>query len=46
MIDTDTPSLLDFTFNGWGLKFASNWINQITGHAVEAGALKGKYRLS
>ena len=43
MIDTDTPSLLDFTFNGWGLKFASELDNQITKHAVEAGALKGQY---
>ena len=40
MIDTGTPSLLDFTFNGWGLKFASELDNQITKHAVEAGALK------
>ena len=37
------PSLLDFTFNGWGLKFASELDNQITKHAVEAGALKGQY---
>ena len=43
MIDTGTPSLLDFTFNGWGLKFASELDNQITKHAVEAGALKGQY---
>ena len=37
MIDTDTPSLLDFTFNGWGLKFASELDNLITGQAVKAG---------
>ena len=43
MIDTGTPSLLDFTFNGWGLKFASELDNQITKQAVEAGALKGQY---
>ena len=24
------PSVLDFTFNGWGLKFPANWDNQIT----------------
>lgn len=43
MIDVDAPSLLDFTFNGWGLKFASDLDNQITRHAVEAGVLKGRY---
>ena len=37
MIDTGTPSLLDFTFNGWGLKFASELDNLITGQAVKAG---------
>ena len=30
MIDTGNPSLLDFTFNGWGLKFASELDNLIT----------------
>ena len=29
MIDTGNPSLLDFTFNGWGLKFASELDNLI-----------------
>lgn len=43
MIDNGTPSLLDFTFNGWGLKFASDLDNRITRQAVEAGALKGNY---
>lgn len=43
MIDNGTPSLLDFKFNGWGLKFASDLDNQITRQAVEAGALKGTY---
>ena len=43
MIDNGTPSLLDFTFNGWGLKFASNLDNRITRHAVEAEVLKGHY---
>ncbi|MDR0962008.1 MAG: agmatine deiminase family protein [Mediterranea sp.] len=41
--DTEEPSLLDFTFNGWGLKFASDKDNRITRHAVEAGALHGRY---
>ena len=43
MVDTEGASLLDFTFNGWGLKFASELDNQITKQAVEAGALKGQY---
>lgn len=43
MLDADEPSLLDFTFNGWGLKFASDKDNEITRRAVKAGALKGKY---
>ena len=29
MMDADGPSLLDFTFNGWGLKFASHLDNQV-----------------
>lgn len=43
MIDGGNPSLLDFTFNGWGLKFASDRDNRITRHAIEAGVLKGHY---
>ena len=43
MIDNGTPSLLDFTFNGWGLKFASDLDNRIPRHAVEAEVLKGHY---
>lgn len=44
MINPDAvPVLLDFTFNGWGLKFASDLDNRITRHAVENGALKGHY---
>lgn len=43
MTDTDGPSLLDFTFNGWGLKFASDKDNRITRRAVEAGVLKERY---
>lgn len=43
MMDVDAPSLLDFTFNGWGLKFASDLDNRITRKAVEAGLLKGRY---
>lgn len=43
MLDTDGASLLDFMFNGWGLKFASDKDNLITRHAIAAGALKGNY---
>jgi agmatine/peptidylarginine deiminase len=43
MIEEGQPVLLDFTFNGWGLKFASDKDNQITRRLVEAGALNGRY---
>lgn len=43
MIDNGTPSLLDFKFNGWGLKFAADLDNMITKKAVEAGVLNGQY---
>jgi agmatine/peptidylarginine deiminase len=31
-------TLLDFTFNGWGGKYAANWDNQITQKLLELGA--------
>lgn len=43
MIDGNTPVFLDFTFNGWGLKFASDLDNQITRCAVQAKVLHGRY---
>lgn len=43
LMDADGPVLLDFKFNGWGLKFASDKDNLITRRAVEAGALRGRY---
>ena len=43
MTDADGVSLLDFKFNGWGLKFASDKDNLITRRAVEAGTLHGRY---
>lgn len=43
MLDSDGPSLLDFKFNGWGLKFASDKDNLITRFAVESDVLKGRY---
>ena len=32
----DVPCLLDFTFNGWGLKFPANYDNQITRQLYES----------
>lgn len=32
----DMPYLLDFTFNGWGLKFPANYDNQITKQLYES----------
>lgn len=43
LLDENGPVLLDFKFNGWGLKFASDKDNLITRHLIEAGALKGRY---
>ncbi len=43
LLGPDGPALLDFKFNGWGLKFASDKDNLITRHLVEAGALQGRY---
>lgn len=43
LMDTVGSSLLDFTFNGWGLKFASNYDNQITRCLVKDGHLHGRY---
>jgi agmatine/peptidylarginine deiminase len=43
VLEDDSPVLLDFTFNGWGLKFASDKDNRITRRAVDAGILKGGY---
>lgn len=42
-LDGSSPVLLDFTFNGWGLKFASDNDNLITGKAVAANVLNGQY---
>ncbi|WP_029328708.1 agmatine deiminase family protein [Bacteroides sp. 14(A)] len=43
MLDAEGASLLDFMFNGWGLKFASDKDNLITRQAVESGFLNGRY---
>ncbi len=44
MLDGSAATLLDFKFNGWGLKFASDKDNLITLKAVEKGVLKGQYQ--
>ena len=43
MLASEGASLLDFMFNGWGLKFASDKDNLITRQAVESGFLNGRY---
>ena len=43
MLDSEGASLLDFMFNGWGLKFASDKDNLITRQAVKVGFLNGRY---
>ena len=42
--DSGEKLVLDFVFNGWGLKFASDFDNQITRRAFEAGAFNALYR--
>lgn len=43
LLDADEPVLLDFKFNGWGLKFASDKDNLITRRLIDANALHGRY---
>ncbi len=38
------PLLLDFCFNGWGMKFAANWDNQINRKLYASGMLHGMYQ--
>lgn len=37
------PLLIDFKFNGWGLKFAADKDNLITSRMVDAGLIQGSY---
>ena len=39
VLERDAPRLLDFGFNGWGLKFAADLDNQATSRLVAAGHL-------
>lgn len=38
------PTVLDFTFNGWGMKFPANLDNQITRRLFEKSVFPEKYR--
>ena len=43
LTDAQGPQLLDFCFNGWGNKFASEKDNAVTRQAIDNGFLQGKY---
>ncbi|MEG1186683.1 MAG: agmatine deiminase family protein [Bacteroidales bacterium] len=43
MIRDGKPVICDFKFNGWGLKFAANHDNLITGKLAEAGMFAAGY---
>ncbi|MBQ9362129.1 MAG: agmatine deiminase family protein [Bacteroidaceae bacterium] len=42
-IDEEKRILMDFQFNGWGMKFAANLDNQINRQLAEAKAIEGIY---
>lgn len=42
VFEESQPKICDFKFNGWGLKFASNFDNLITKNLYELGVLKGE----
>ncbi len=43
IIEGGLPRLLDFGFNGWGLKFAADKDNLLTMRLVDLGVLRAKY---
>lgn len=43
VIEDNEPHLLDFRFNGWGMKFAANEDNQINRRLYAAQKLRGNY---
>lgn len=43
MIEGDKRYLIDFQFNGWGMKFASNFDNQINANMFNQKAVSGEY---
>ncbi len=42
-LDKDTFHFMDFQFNGWGLKYPSNYDNTLNRQLWAKGILKGKY---
>jgi agmatine deiminase len=44
VVENGQPLLLDFVFNGWGLKFAADKDNLITTHLQHEGVLKSPLR--
>lgn len=42
-MDGGELNFMDFQFNGWGLKFASNYDNQINKRIWQSGLVKGNY---
>lgn len=45
LLEDEKNILLDFGFNGWGLKFASNWDNQINSALRELGEFSDELRV-
>ncbi|HIY43636.1 MAG TPA: agmatine deiminase family protein [Candidatus Helicobacter avistercoris] len=45
LFENEKNILLDFGFNGWGLKFASNWDNQINSSLKTAGEFSDELRV-
>lgn len=45
LLEGDKNVLLDFGFNGWGLKFASNWDNQINSALKKCGEFSDELRV-
>ncbi len=43
LMSENGPVLLDFCFNGWGMKFAADKDNRINRHLMEQGLLNGVY---
>ncbi len=43
LVNLSTKIHLDFCFNGWGMKFASNHDNQINRSLCRAGLMEGEY---
>jgi agmatine deiminase len=44
ILEAGQPVVLDFVFNGWGLKFAADKDNLLTAQLHRMGLLKGEYR--